>query len=293
MERLIFDCDNTMGLPRREIDDGLTLYYLLGRPDVELLGVTTTFGNGPLEDVTKQTRYMLSQAGRPDLPVLRGESREQADNPDSRHPTEAARFLVEQAAASPGQITILATGPLGNLGAAATLAPGFFGNIKQIVCMGGYVDSLRIGWRRLDELNLSGNPQASHIVLTQNDCPLTVMNAQICLQAPFTWRDLARLQGWKYRVHTITRNWLLVFGLYCGVSYFYLWDLVPAVYITHPDLFDRQEIAIHSTLADLETGMLVVSDPTPETRVNMPSRILDRDRFNSTLFNTWQTCLAT
>ena len=45
-ERVIFDCDNTMGQPYREVDDGLTLLYLLGRSDVELLGITTTFGNG-------------------------------------------------------------------------------------------------------------------------------------------------------------------------------------------------------------------------------------------------------
>ena len=49
--RVIYDCDNTMGKPLSEIDDGLTLLYLLGREDLELVGVTTTFGNGALEDV--------------------------------------------------------------------------------------------------------------------------------------------------------------------------------------------------------------------------------------------------
>jgi hypothetical protein len=36
MEKVIFDCDNTMGLPTKEIDDGLTLYYLLGRLEIDL-----------------------------------------------------------------------------------------------------------------------------------------------------------------------------------------------------------------------------------------------------------------
>ncbi|TFG49619.1 MAG: nucleoside hydrolase, partial [Anaerolineales bacterium] len=55
MEKVIFDCDNTMGLKTKEVDDGLTLYYLLGRPDIDLLGITTTFGNGTIDQVYQQT----------------------------------------------------------------------------------------------------------------------------------------------------------------------------------------------------------------------------------------------
>ena len=40
-QRVILDCDNTMGQPYKEVDDGLTLLYLLGRPDIDLLGITT------------------------------------------------------------------------------------------------------------------------------------------------------------------------------------------------------------------------------------------------------------
>lgn len=45
MKKVLFDCDNTMGLPGRDVDDGLALLYLLGREDVDLKGVTTTYGN--------------------------------------------------------------------------------------------------------------------------------------------------------------------------------------------------------------------------------------------------------
>ncbi len=49
--KLILDCDNTMGLDNRDIDDGMALMYLLGRDDVELLGITLTAGNGTIDEV--------------------------------------------------------------------------------------------------------------------------------------------------------------------------------------------------------------------------------------------------
>jgi len=109
MEKVIFDCDNTMGLPRQEIDDGLTLYYLLGRPDIELQGVTTTFGNGPIDRVYPQTVHMLRELGQDSIPILRGEGQRRSAVPPGTPETEAARFLVEAAAAQPGEITLRRT----------------------------------------------------------------------------------------------------------------------------------------------------------------------------------------
>lgn len=283
--RVLYDCDNTLGLPWREIDDGLTLLYLLGRSDIELLGVTTTFGNGPLDEVFPQTLKLLHVLGRDDVRVVKGAgAREQS-------PTEAARFLAETAAAHPGEVSLLATGPLGNLRAAAQLDPDFFHNLKQLVCMGGYLTPLRIGWRNLPELNLSSEPEAAHSVLN-SPCPVTLMNAHICLQAGFGWRDLRRARFWSGALRRVVRNWLVTFSLYCGVSVFYLWDLLPAIYISEPDLFDENRVAVCSTVNDLETGTLVVAGDSAGARINMPSHILDRTRFMDVLFAAWQRAPA-
>ena len=45
MKKIILDCDNTMGVIDCDVDDGLALLYLLGCPDVNLLGITCTYGN--------------------------------------------------------------------------------------------------------------------------------------------------------------------------------------------------------------------------------------------------------
>jgi inosine-uridine nucleoside N-ribohydrolase len=292
MEKVIFDCDNTMGLPRQEIDDGLTLYYLLGRPDVDLQGVTTTFGNGPIDRVYPQTVHMLRELGQDNIPVLRGEGQRRSTVPSDTPETEAVRFLVEAAAAQPGEITLLATGPLGNLYAASELDPMFFSNLKQIACMGGCLHTLRIGWRNLGELNFSADPEAAHAVLSQTDCPLVLMNAHTCLQATFERSDLVKMKGWKYDTHRITRDWLWVFGLYCGVTRFYLWDLLPAIYISRAEMFDENIVRVTSTIADLESGAIVVGRDDGGVPINMPTRILEPELFKETLFQAWAAVLS-
>ena len=54
--KLLFDCDNTMGIPDCDIDDGLCLLYLLGRKDIELLGISSSFGNNKTAVVYENTK---------------------------------------------------------------------------------------------------------------------------------------------------------------------------------------------------------------------------------------------
>ena len=270
-----------MGVPTKEIDDGLTLYYLLGRPDIDLLGITTTFGNGTIDQVYPQTISLVSDLKRDDLPVILGAGER------GQPPTEAARYLAEMAAEDPGEITILATGPLGNLRGALELDPEFFDNLKGIACMGGYLAPVKVGRRSVGELNLSADPEASHLVLNAS-CPVTLMTAQICLQAPFRWRDYRKLDFWSRKTRAQVRNWLIIHGIFCGIPNFYLWDLLPAVYISRPELFFPNRVRIQSTVADLETGTLLHSEGEKDKGLNMPSLIKDFDRFLEILFDAWK-----
>ena len=279
-EPVLFDCDNTFGLPFKEIDDGLALIYLLGRPELDLLGVTTTFGNGTGQQACTQTRRLLASLGRAEVPVYPGAGCSQPDQ------ASAARFLADTVAARPGEITLLATGPLGNLRAAGALHPGFFRQLKRLVIMGGNRTPPRIGWRRLPDLNFAKDPQAAWTVL-RAPCEKTVMDMHVCLQAPFTRQDLDRLRGWPAGMRRTVRSWLLVFGAYCGVGEFYLWDLLPAVFLSYPELFDRNPVCLASTLADLKHGRLVEGAGPEGVEVNLPTRIHDPARFKEILFETW------
>lgn len=278
--RVILDCDNTMGKPYREVDDGLTLLYLLGQPDAEILGITTTFGNGTIDEVHESTARLLRNLGRTDIPLFKGAgARGQA-------PTEAAHFLAETCARYPGEVHLLAIGPLGNLHAASKISPEFFRNVKQICCMGGYLRPLRLGWRRVPELNLSADPEAAYAVLNSG-CAVTLMNAHTCMQAAFGWGDLAKVRHWGPDTRRVLRQWLTGHLLACGLGHFYLWDLLPAVYMMAPELFDANPVHVVSTAADLETGTIVVGAGGEGRLINMPQRILDVGRFREGLFAAW------
>lgn len=282
--KVILDFDNTMGLPKHEIDDGLTLLYLLGREDIEILGITTTFGNGTQEEVTEATRSLMEFIGR-DIPVYFGEAERGQDA------TEAARFLVNTVARLRGEVSILAIGPLGNLGAAAKLDPAFFSNCNEIVCMGGMLEPMRLGWRDIGELNLSANPEASWAVLHNNGCPVTVMNAHVCLKAVFGYFDMLRVLYMPAYLRRAIFNWLFIFGTYYGVFKFYLWDLLPAVYISYPELFGNRKYCIESTVNDLETGRLVMVNDQ-QGNINMPDQIRDVRKLKRILFEGWRAGLS-
>jgi len=280
-ERLLCDCDNTMGVPGKPVDDGQTLLYLLGRPDIELMGITTTFGNGTIDEVYTATEQLLRDIGRPDIPLWRGAGKR------AQFPTDAARFLAETVASYPGEITLLAIGPVGNLLAASQLDPDFFHHLKQIVCMGGYLHSLGIpGWDDVPELNLSSDPEAAFAMLNA-PCPVTLMNAHICLQAPFGLEELAPIERFDRRTYHILRDYLLT----CEARHLdpkdYLWDLLPAVYISYPELFDANPAWVRSTVEDLESGTIVVGSAGGGARINMPTRILDVDQFYAILYEAW------
>ncbi|MBW2732971.1 MAG: nucleoside hydrolase [Deltaproteobacteria bacterium] len=283
--RVIYDCDNTMGKPLSEIDDGLTLLYLLGRPELDVVGVTTTFGNGTVGDALRCTQRLLSELDRPEIPVFAGAREAGDDN------TDAVAFLAETVTGAPGEIDVLATGPLGNIAGAARRDAGFFAAVRQLSCMGGYLHKpFRVGSRDLDELNLSADADASQSVLTTGAAATRValFCGHVCLQAPFAATHLAELSSrtlWPAERVELVARWLSHFGSRYGVPHFFLWDLLPAVWLTHPELFEVREMACASGVDDLREGLVRVSESgAPFTLV---TAITDMPVFYEVLFSSW------
>lgn len=286
--KIIYDCDNTLGLFGKDVDDGLTLAYLSAQPDIELLGITTTFGNGTLDEVRAQTDWLVADLGLEAIPLHHGEAER------GQAPTGAAQFLVETVAAHPGEITILATGPLGNLRAAQSLDSGFYRKARAVVCMGGYLQPLRLGWRDLPELNLSADPEATVGLLAaaaRGEIEMVLMSAQVCLQAAFGPREMWRARRWRRPYRRAVGLWLSAFGLHCGIRCFYLWDLLPAVYLTEPKLFDVRRTRIGMALEEMENGTLRI-DQESGAEIVLPVAIRNVERFKQLLFDTWARVLG-
>ncbi|MET0321556.1 MAG: nucleoside hydrolase [Duganella sp.] len=140
-----------------DIDDSFALALLLQSPEIEIVGITTAWGDTALR--AQLLERMLRETGHTGIPVAQGIASTGYPQPIMQPFTQAryARrgqpvanvpavdFMLDQIRRQPGQITLLALGPLTNVGAAIQHDAATFGKLKQVVMMGG---SVRSGYRK-------------------------------------------------------------------------------------------------------------------------------------------------
>lgn len=175
--KVILDTD-----PGDDIDDAWALAYVLARPDVfDLVGVTATHGNTP--ERAKIPAKMLHVAGRGDVPVAVGRKTNDeiayqfhwAEDFSARKPiaTAAADFIVEQARKAPGQITLIAVGPLQNVADAVRKEPNLGKLLKRVVLMSGCVRTTAGGHPCGPEWNVVASTKDAQLVYAT--LPLTIV----------------------------------------------------------------------------------------------------------------------
>lgn len=178
--KVIFDTDPG-------IDDAMALFFALAHPDIEIVGVTTTFGNVTVAQATENALYLTRLAGY-EIPVAEGGSQPLIKSPGKppgfihgddglgnlqarvkvfgrKEEISAAEFIVKMARQYPGEITIVAVGPFINLGLALKMEPELPKLIKQVVLMAGTV--IEPGnVSPVAEANVWNDPHAADLVFT-------------------------------------------------------------------------------------------------------------------------------
>jgi pyrimidine-specific ribonucleoside hydrolase len=173
---MVLDCD-----PGH--DDAIALLLALASPEVEVLGVTTTYGNQTVEKTTANALRVLELVGRADLPVAQGASRPLArplvvaahvhgasglDGPTLPPPAfgPAPAAAVDWLAAAVGgvgsPVTFVATGPLTNV--ARYLEEHGTAGIERMVVMGGAIAEGNM--TPAAEFNVWADPEAAEIVFS-------------------------------------------------------------------------------------------------------------------------------
>lgn len=173
---VLLDCDPG-------IDDALAIVFASGQPDVELRGVTTVAGNVTVERATANALSVLEFAGCPGVPVVAGSAtpllREalgarhvhgESGLGDARLPAaargpragHAVDFLIDTITANPGEITLVATGPLTNVALAVRREPRIVGLVRDFVIMGGSAGPGNV--TPAAEFNIAADPEAAAIV---------------------------------------------------------------------------------------------------------------------------------
>jgi purine nucleosidase len=202
---IIFDTDPG-------IDDAQAIAIALRHPEIELLGLTTTYGNVDVETATRNALLLAQLAGR-EVPVAQGAA---APLVKPRHPPpvhihganglgdialpavegrpdarSAARFILDTVAARPGEVTLMAVGPVGNLAAALQLDPGIVERVKRVVVMGGAIGEAG-NVTPVAEANMFNDPDAAARVLTAG-WPLTLVGLDVTHRCVLADQHMARI----------------------------------------------------------------------------------------------------
>lgn len=199
------------------IDDMVALLIAATAPELNLRGVTCVAGNVELQHVARNTGTLLQMVGRGDVPVSIGAARPLQRRlrtaPETHGPTgtgyatlrdeqpalettdftavPAARYIEAHLTKHPGQVTIVATGPLTNLASAAQRGVDLAGGAREVIWMGGAL-AVRGNTTETGEWNACVDPEAAELCLA-NGVVDRVFPLDATQQAVFTLDDLDRL----------------------------------------------------------------------------------------------------
>jgi len=206
--RVILDTDLAMGVPGSDIDDGFALALAVADPAVRLEAITTVNGNTDVESAGLLTLELLSRLGREDIRVVRGAAAPLL-TPDSARsapesirrsyghrtpaPGYAAAEIARRVMASPGEITLVAIGPLTNIAVALSLEPRLADTVKEIVVMGGVFLGHTNMQRMPGEFNIWVDPEAAAAVF-RSGAPLRLVGLDVTLKVRMSRQDARRLQ---------------------------------------------------------------------------------------------------
>ena len=181
------------------IDDSMAIFYALNSPEIELLGLTTIFGNASTEICTTNALRLLEIAGRSDIPVYRGAekpiSSELRGSPDFVHGPDgqgnsnlsppktsvqketALEFLHKTIQDNPGEVTLVPIGPLTNIAELFIHDSSIDKDIKEIILMGGNAIS-EGNATPTAEANIINDPEAADIVFSAN-CEISMVGLDV------------------------------------------------------------------------------------------------------------------
>ena len=173
------------------IDDSLALLYACASPEVELVAATCVAGNVDARQVAVNTRAVLELADRADVEVALGRetplARPLTTTPETHGPRgigyaelpppsrplsrrHAVDLLVDEARRRPGELTLVALGPLTNVALAALREPELPVLLRRLVIMGGSYRSPG-NTAPTTEWNISVDPDAAAVVFTHFGAP--------------------------------------------------------------------------------------------------------------------------
>ena len=265
------------------IDDAMAIFYAAAAPDIELLGLTSIFGNVTTEMAARNALRLLEAAGL-DLPVAQGAAKPlqlppippsanvhgdegfgdiPAAEPKGKIIKEdAADFLLRMAREHKGELVVCPVGPLTNIAIAIQRDPEFVHNCKNIVIMGG---SLEEGGNITPhaEANIYHDPHAAEVVCAAGGnvtlVGLDVTHRILCGPEDFDQIKAAspELGG---MLKQMSAFYIKFYQEVAGLNGCSLHDPAAVIACTHPELFETRAVPITVSCEGETSGATLLSD---------------------------------
>ena len=253
MKKIIIDTDPG-------IDDAIALCYAFNHPQLDVLALTTIYGNVAV-DLATQNALRLCELNGVTVPVATGAGSPlhikpnpvadfvhgangfgeiQLPEPSLQAASHsAAELIVDLINKHPGEITLVAVGPLSNIALALELSPGIATQVKEIIVMGGAFH--REGnVTPYAEANIWNDPHAAKHVFTA-DWPLTVHGLDVTYQISFSPAYLDKLAEQSENVGGFLRDAAKFYIEFYKQQHYFdgccPHDQLALSYITHPEWF--------------------------------------------------------
>ena len=295
MHKVIFDTDPG-------VDDAMALLFLHRHPEIDLVGITTVFGNASVETTTRNALFLKREWGIA-APVAKGEGKtwdpmrnpvdwpvlihghdglgnidvpETIDLPVDGRP--AHRFIIDTVRANPGEVTLIAVGRMSNLAYALKEDPDIAGLVKQVIIMGGAFD-VPGNITPAAEANIHGDPEAADVVMTA-PWNVVVVGLDVTMQTVMTRTRLARIveRGGKDAklLSDISQFYIDFYGRHVEDG-MVVHDSCACVYLVAPDLFTTRSGAIRVVAGGIADGQTIQKPDSrhfpPGNWDNLPSQL--------------------
>ena len=273
--KVIFDTDPG-------VDDAMALLFLHRHPEIDLLGVTTVFGNASIETTTRNALFLKREWNIP-APVARGAN--QTFDPARPHPgwptfvhgddglgnigvpedigldpdpRPAHRFIIDTVRAHPGEVTLVAVGRMTNLANALKEDPEIAGLVRQVVIMGGafYCPG---NITPAAEANIHGDPEAADFIFTAG-WPIVVAGLDVTGQTHMKrgfLDEMAARGGKDVQLLQRISDFYIKFYAHAVEDGMLVHDSCACVYVVAPELFELKSGPIRVVCGGIADGQTI------------------------------------
>ena len=260
------------------VDDAMAIFYALNSPEFDVLGITTVFGNASISITTRNALRLLEIAERLDIPVAAGaehaltmpprDGSELVHGADGQGNTNlpppsmqavdqhAAQFMADAIRQFPGEITIVALGPLTNLALMFLMQPDIAPLIHEIVLMGGnaFVPG---NVNPAAEANIFSDPEAADLVFGAA-CPVTMIGLDVTMKIYMVtehFNQIASFDNAKARhIARIVPHYRAFYSSRLGRDAIPVHDSTTISYLLKPSLFKVVRYAVRVETSGISRG---------------------------------------